>query len=76
VQQCVRGITARQSIGDNIHAPRFVFNGKIKAQEFAYPMVLWNCGQSLVKDILEGLMIHADDKCPTPEIWAPMAHCL
>jgi hypothetical protein len=39
-------------------------------------MVLWNCGQSLVKDILEGLMIHADDKCPTPEIWAPMAHCL
>lgn len=33
-------------------------------------------GQALVEDEFQRLMICADDEGTTPQIWAPMAHCL
>lgn len=41
---------------------RPVLNSEIKAQQFAYPMVLRNSCEALVEDVLERLTNCADDE--------------
>lgn len=49
---------------------------EVKPQEFVGPLMLWNCGEPLVEQELEAVMVRAHQELPTPKIRAPVAHCL
>jgi len=39
-------------------------------------VVLRDCGEALIEDELQRLVIRANDERATPKVWPPVAHCL
>ncbi|KAG8051678.1 hypothetical protein GUJ93_ZPchr0001g32397 [Zizania palustris] len=49
---------------------------KVKSHQFAHPTMLRNCGEALIKQEFQAVMISSYDELPPLEISSPMAHCL
>jgi hypothetical protein len=59
-------IAAGEGISHRVEGPGLVFNGKIVAKKLADPMVLQNCGEVLIKQKFEVVVV-----CPHRETSAP-----
>jgi hypothetical protein len=64
----------RQCVGNHVCHTWLVFHRKIKAQELAYPLMLGNCCELLIKKELEDVMIGADDERAAPEVGSLVEH--
>ena len=53
-----------------------VLHLKIIAEELAHPVVLRDCGEALVEEELEGVVVGANDERAPPEIRPPMPDSL
>lgn len=53
--------TAGECVGHHVQATGIVFNSKIETKQLVDPVLLQNGRQSLVKDELQALVVHADE---------------
>lgn len=63
----------RQGVGHNIHAPWAIFHSEIKANQLAYPSMLWNCREALIQEKFQAVVVGADEERPPPQVRASMA---
>lgn len=55
-----------QGVSNCIEVTRFVLNGEIKPKEFSDPLMLGDCGQTLIKHEFESKMIGSDVEVVPP----------
>ena len=70
------GIAVGQGIRHGVEAPGAVFDGEVKAEQLADPLVLRNGRQALVQEELQVVMVSANKEVAPPQIWALVAHSL
>ena len=55
-------VAAGQRIGHHVRLAGPVLNPEIIPEQFAHPVMLWNCRKPLVEHELEGVVISPDDE--------------
>jgi hypothetical protein len=68
--------TVQQSIRRGIEAPGLVFHQELALEEFADPIMLRNCGQPLIEQVLQVEMVRVHNELTQPKVRPPMVHSL
>jgi len=66
------GVSARERVRHDVSRTRPVLNREVKAQQLPDPVVLGNCGEALVEEVFEAIVVCLDDEAPPPEVRPPV----
>ena len=69
---CVVGaglaVAARKGVGRGVEAPRTILHGEVEAEQLAEPLVLGDRGQPLVEEVLQAVVVGADQEAAPPQV--------
>ena len=65
-----------QGVGDDVCGARLVLHDEVETQQFPNPVVLRNCGQTLIQGKFQAVVVSTHLKPATPEIWPLVANRL
>jgi len=65
-------VAAGQGVRHHVRRAGLVFDREVEAQQFPHPVVLGNCGEALIQQVLEAVMIRLDEEAAVPEIRPPV----
>lgn len=69
-------VVVRESIHHDVVLPWIEFHNKAIPEKLAYPGVLWDDGEALIQQVLEGVMIGADNEGSCPQVRSLVLHYL
>jgi len=77
---CVVGaglaVAARKGVGRGVEAPRTILHGEVEAEQLAEPLVLRDLGQPLEEEVLQAVVVGADQEAAPPQVGPPVPHSL
>jgi len=74
MSEAVIFVLARKSISHHVEATRVVLHSEIKGKKLADPLMLRHCGQALIQQSLQAVVIHPHKEVAPPQVRAPVTY--
>jgi len=69
-------VAAGEGVRRGVEAARAILHGEVEPEQLAEPLVLWVRGQPLVEEVLQAVVVGADQEAAPPEVGPPMPHSM